>query len=172
MKAFDAINRLAEITAYQWGMFTSAQAKRAGIARYTLVRLENHGQIERLLHGVYRIAAVPTDEYEELRAIWLKFLPDLYAYERMEQLATDFVVAGQTAAILHEMADYRMDRFEFIHDGRKQTRQAQAKVRNRSFDTSDVMVVTGLPVTSREVTYRDLIDAHEDVSSVRYKVEE
>jgi len=169
MKALEAIKILAEITAYQWGMFTSAQAERVGVPRYTLTRLEHHGQIERLLHGVYKIAAVPSDEYEELRAIWLKFLPALYAYERIEQLATDFIVAGQTAAILHEMADYRMDRFEFIHDGRKQTRQLQIKVRRRSFSPSDVIVIAGLPVTSRTVTYHDLLNAHEDMSSVFYE---
>jgi len=167
MKSLDAIKQLSEITAYQWGMFTSAQADRVGVPRYSLSRLESFGQIERLQHGVYRIVAAPPDEYEELRALWLKFRPKLFAYERIASPEEDFIVVGQTAAILHGMADYRMDRFEFAHNGRRQTRVSHVILRNRAIDSSAIIIKSGLPATNSQTTYQDLVRQREDMSSVR-----
>lgn len=39
----------------QRGMFTAAQAKKLGVERYTLTRLEKEGIIERIVRGVYRM---------------------------------------------------------------------------------------------------------------------
>ena len=171
MKALETLKLLSEITAYQWGMFTTAQAERLGISRDVLARLTRYGQTERLLQGVYRVTVDPTDVYEELRAVWLKFIPQLYAYERIKHVENDFVVSGKTAAVLHGMADYRLDRFEFTHKGRHQTRLSQVDVRNRSIDPAEVVIVEGLPVKNQLVTYRDLMQADEDMSSVRCEAE-
>ena len=52
VRSKDALRALAEVTAYQWGMVTSAQASMHGITRLDLSRLAADGFLERLVHGV------------------------------------------------------------------------------------------------------------------------
>jgi predicted transcriptional regulator of viral defense system len=166
MSILSSLKRISEITAYQWGMFTTAQAELQDVSRNDISRLAAHGYAERLVHGVYRITSVPSDEFEELKAIWLSFIPAKLAYERMKSLHDDYIVSGVTAASLHQMADYRSDQYVFTHPGRKQSRNRIIRFMNRSIDELAVVIVNGLPVTSKEQTYKDLIAANEDISSV------
>ena len=62
---------LAEVTAYQWGMVTSAQASMHGITRLDLSRLAADGQLERVAHGVYKDAGAPGGPHDDLKAAWL-----------------------------------------------------------------------------------------------------
>lgn len=84
------ISRLGAIAAERWGMFTTAQAAEVGVSRKVLSGLAASGAIERLAHGVYRMAGAPPAEHEidVVRIHWL-------ALNRIER---PVVAAGKTAA--------------------------------------------------------------------------
>ena len=82
MKSTEVLRVLADLTAYQWGMFTSAQASMHGITRLDLSRLAEAGHLERLAHGVYKDAGAPGDQFDDLRAAWLSTDPKRLAHER------------------------------------------------------------------------------------------
>lgn len=56
MKSTEALRALADVTACQWGMVTTAQAAALGVSRLMLSRLAEAGHLERLAHGVYENA--------------------------------------------------------------------------------------------------------------------
>ncbi|MEI3230712.1 MAG: type IV toxin-antitoxin system AbiEi family antitoxin domain-containing protein [Gordonibacter pamelaeae] len=71
----EAIKKLNGISAYQKGLFTSRQAKRLGVERYVLSRLEKGGSVERVARGVYRMGGAPSLREEEVLAAWLSLDP-------------------------------------------------------------------------------------------------
>ena len=162
MSTLTALKKLSDITAFQWGMFTAAQAERVGVSRIELSRLASNMHTVRLRHGVYRMISSPSDELEELKSIWLSLLPGQFAYERLDGLETDYIVSGRTAAILHEITDYRLDIFEFSHKGRRQSRNIHVKFKNAQISPTDIVILNGLPVTSKTRTIYDLKKAHEE----------
>ena len=99
----DALRALAEVTAYQWGMVTSAQASMHGITRLELSRLAADGQLERLAHGVYKDTGAPAGPHASLQAAWLSTEPKTMGAVRIKDAATGVVVAGESAADLHSI---------------------------------------------------------------------
>ena len=97
---------LAELSASQWGMVTTAQAAAHGVGRLDLSRLAKAGHLERLAHGVYRAAGAPADEFESLRAAWLAADPSRTAEARLPDLVGGIVVMGESAAALHGVGDH------------------------------------------------------------------
>lgn len=166
MKSSEALQKLADITASQWGMVTAAQAGTLKISRLTLSRLADLGHLERLAHGVYRDAGAPSDVFEGLRAAWLSTAPKLLAEDRLRALAEGVVVASTSAALLHGIGDLWADRHEFVAVKRRQTQRAEIRYRQRDVSDSDVTVVEGLPVMALERTLADLLDDVGDVSLV------
>ncbi|WP_099332962.1 type IV toxin-antitoxin system AbiEi family antitoxin domain-containing protein [Actinomyces minihominis] len=166
MKAGDALRVLAEVTASQWGMVTAAQAAALGVDRLTLARLADSGHLERLAHGVYRDAGAPSDQFEDLRAVWLSTEPKLRAEERIRDAADGVVVASSSAAMLHGVGDLWANRHEFVVPKRRQTQRAGIRYRKRDLVKSDVAIVEGLPAMSLERTLADLLDDVGDMSLV------
>ena len=64
-----ALVALAEVTASQWGMVSSAQASMYGITRLDLSQLAEAGRLNPLAHGVYMDAGAPRDQVDDLRAV-------------------------------------------------------------------------------------------------------
>lgn len=166
MKARDALRVLAEVTESQWGMVTSAQARARGVSLMNLTRLTESGDLIRLTHGVYRDSGAPSDEYEQLRAAWLATDPTMLAYERLDEYPRSAVVAGESAAGLHGIGDLRAMASEFITPTRRQTQRSDVRYRTRTLPGEDVVIRRGLPVTSRERTIADLVEARQDLSIV------
>ncbi|MDR1719647.1 MAG: type IV toxin-antitoxin system AbiEi family antitoxin domain-containing protein, partial [Dysgonamonadaceae bacterium] len=52
MDALSGIKVISELTKYQWGLFTFAQALVKGVSRMNISRLLQHGHIEKIRHGV------------------------------------------------------------------------------------------------------------------------
>ncbi|MGP8065172.1 MAG: type IV toxin-antitoxin system AbiEi family antitoxin domain-containing protein [Acidimicrobiales bacterium] len=48
--------RLSAIAEEQWGLVTRRQAERAGVSPATMTRLASNGVLDRVAHGVYRLA--------------------------------------------------------------------------------------------------------------------
>lgn len=166
MKSGEALRKLADVTASQWGMVTTAQANALGITRLTLSRLAESGHLERLAHGVYRDAGTPSDEFEDLRAAWLSTEPKLLAEDRLGELADGVVVASSSAALLHGVGDLWANRHEFVTARRRQTQRAEIRYRQRNLEDRDITLVEGLPVMVLERTLADLLDEVGELSLV------
>ncbi|TWE13188.1 type IV toxin-antitoxin system AbiEi family antitoxin domain-containing protein [Rudaeicoccus suwonensis] len=166
MKSKDALRVLAEVTAYQWGMVTSAQAGIHGITRLELSRLAADGQLERLAHGVYKDAGVPAGQHDDLKAAWLSTDPKTMGEARIKDLANGVVVAGESAAGLHGIGDLRALRHEFVSPARRQSQRSAIRYRQRKLASRDVMLVDGLPVMMMERTIADLVEEVGDLSLI------
>lgn len=157
---------LAEITASQWGMVTSAQAGMHSITRLDLSRFTEAGHLKRLAHGVYMDAGAPSDQLDDLRATWLSTEPKIMGEVRITDLAAGVVVAGSSAARLHSIGDLWADRHEFVSPKRRQSQRPEIHYRQRILDPADVTLVEGLPVMSIERTLADLVEKFGDLSLV------
>ena len=166
MKARDALRKLAEISASQWGMVTSAQAAARGVTRLDLSRLTESGDLVRLAHGVYKDAGAPSGAYLDVRAAWLSSDPARLASDRLGDGHRGVVVSGQTAAWLHDIGDLRSNRTELTTPVRRQTQRSDLHYRRRDLPVEDVTIRDGLPVTTPERTIADLVEDRTDLSIV------
>ncbi|PPF91281.1 transcriptional regulator [Clavibacter michiganensis] len=166
MKSLDALPTLAQLTASQWGMVTTAQAEAAGISRMQLSRLTQWGLLQRMSHGVYRDAGSTPGEWDEIRAAWISADPKRTAEERLRSAARDVVVGGSTAAHLHGYGDLQPEPYELVTSKRHQSQRTDVRYRHRAVPSRDVTVVAGLPTTTVERTISDLVHDHQDLSLV------
>lgn len=155
---------LGSIAERRWGLFTTAQAEEAGVARKQLSRMARTGAIERVTHGVYRMAGSPTQDHEAIYATWLA-LGGATA-SRTETGVAAIVAAGTTAALMHEIGDFFPHGYDFIVPSRKGTRLAGVRLRIRTLSLDDVIPVAGLPTLTVERTVADLIEIGMDESLV------
>lgn len=166
MKARNALRELAEMSASQWGMVTSAQAATRGVTRLDLSRLTGSGDLIRLAHGVYKDAGAPSGAHLDVRAAWLSSDPARLASDRLDDGHRGVVVSGQTAAWLHDIGDLRSNRTELTSPVRRQTQRADLHYRRRELLEEDVTIRDGLPVTTPERTIVDLVEDRTDLSIV------
>ena len=166
MKARGALRELAEISASQWGMVTSAQATARGVTRLDLSRLADAGDLVRVSQGVYKSAGAPSASYLDVRAAWLSSDPSRLASERLNDGHRGVVITGQTAAWLHDIGDLRSNRTELTTPTRRQTQRADVHYRQRNLTETDVTIREGLPVTTPERTIADLVEDRTDLSIV------
>lgn len=166
MKSENALRVLAEVTASQWGMVTSAQASTNGVTRLDLSRLTAAGHLKRLTHGVYMAAGAPSNQFDDLRAAWLSTEPTIMGEARIKNCANGIVVAGTSAAQLHDIGDLWADRHEFVSPKRRQSQRDEIRYRRRNLDRADVTLVDGLPTMTMERTITDLVEDVGDLSLV------
>ena len=166
MKSKDALRLLAEVTAYQWGMVTSAQAGLLGVGRLDISRLTRAGHLKRLAQGVYMVTRAPGDQFDDLRVAWLSTDPTMTGAERIKDRANGVVVAGASAARLHGIGDLWAGRHEFVHPKRRQSQRPEIRYRQRVLDPRDVTLIEGLPAMTMERTIADLVEDLGDLSLV------
>jgi Transcriptional regulator, AbiEi antitoxin len=162
----DVVSRASRIAAGQWGLFTTAQAERAGITRVQLSRLTDAGVLERLGRGVYVTTSTTGDEHLPLRAAWLALDPNRTAEERLSDPTTTTVVSHASAAGLHRLGDLLDDQHEFTSARRKQTTRSGILTHRGDLPTHDVTIIEGLPVTTQVRTIADLLAAGTDLEHV------
>jgi predicted transcriptional regulator of viral defense system len=166
MKARDALRKLADVSASQWGMVTSVQASARGVTRLDLSRLADAGDLERISQGVYKNAGAPAGTFLDVRAAWLSSDPARLAGERLGEGHEGVVVSGQSAAWLHDIGDLRSNRTELTSPRRRQTQRPDIHYRQRELSAQDVTIREGLPVTTPERTIADLVEDRTDLSVV------
>lgn len=105
-----ALGHLADLTEAQNGMLTVRQAETRGVPRRDLTRLVQAGGMERIAHGVYRIAGAPRPRLLELRAAWLQLAPGLDLDRRT---TADGVVSHASAAAVYGVGLLEPVRHEF-----------------------------------------------------------
>jgi hypothetical protein len=166
MKATSALREIANLTAGQWGLVTTAQARGRGVSRLHMSRLAEAGHLERLTHGVYREVAVPTTPYDEVRSIWLSLAPEKLAEQRLMRAETDVVVTGPTAAWLQNLGNLQPAPYEFATRTRRQTADKRIKFRMEKVEPADLEIIEGLPTTNPTRTVADLLTASTDLSLI------
>ncbi len=93
------LSRIGEAAQDQWGLITRRQAELAGVPQTTMERLTAPGSVlERVAHGVYRMAGAPEPDHLALRAAWLQLEPGVWAWERTPAQG---VVSHRSAAALY-----------------------------------------------------------------------
>jgi hypothetical protein len=166
MKATSALREIADLTAGQWGLVTTAQARGRGVSRLDMSRLAEAGHLERLTHGVYREVAVPSTPYDEVRSIWLSLEPEKLAEQRLMRAETDVAVAGPTAAWLQKLGNLQPAPYEFATSVRRQSADKRIKFRLAKVQPADLEIVEGLPTTNSTRTVADLLTASTDLSLI------
>jgi len=152
---------LADVAASQWGMVTTAQARAVGFTPQQVAALCRAGTVQRLRHGVYRLAGVAEDRWMGLRAAWLALDPTMMVVDRLAQEAPE-VVSHRSAALLHGVGDLDADVWEFTVANRRQSRRRDTRFHVGELGRGDWTVVGGLPVTTVLVTIGDLAAARID----------
>jgi hypothetical protein len=159
---------LASIAADQWGLVTRRQAELAGIPPATFARLIEEGSVlERVTHGVYRLAGAPLPDHVDLRAAWLQLAPDTLAWERTPDQG---VVSHRSAAALYGFGHLPADAHEFTLPNRRQTRRPDVRIHQRHLDQRECVNVGGLPVTRPSRIASDLLYGREDPEAVAHLV--
>ncbi|MFH2071275.1 MAG: type IV toxin-antitoxin system AbiEi family antitoxin domain-containing protein, partial [Actinomycetota bacterium] len=153
--------RLSAVAESQRGYFTRAQAVRVGVGDMALQRGLRSGVIERLNHGVYRIAGAGYDPHQQLRVAWLRLTPELSARERT--LKPHLWVSHRSVAALLDLGVTIADVPEFISDQRLQTRaNVDLHLRSGGLNREDWTVHDGFAVTTPARTIADLAADHMD----------
>ncbi len=158
------LSRIARIAEDQWGLVTRRQLDKAGIPKTTLDRLTGQGSaLERVAHGVYRLAGTPEPDHLQLRAAWLQLAPEVPAWQRTPEQG---VVSHRSAAAMYGIGDLPADRHEFTVQSRKQTRRPDVRLHRRSVSGRTWIVLQGLPVTRPSRVASDLLYDNEDPGAV------
>jgi len=159
--ALNVTRLLGDLPAAQQGYFTRAQAAVAGVEDFELTRSVNHGFINRLDHGVYRVAGAGYDEHQDLRVAWFRLQPSSGPRDRVRR--PTIWVSHESAASLHGFGVYLADTPSFISVGRLQPRNG-VKVYRRSsgLEPNEYIVIDGFAVTTIARTAADLARSNSD----------
>ena len=150
------IGSLGRIAERQWGLVTTRQAVEVGVSRLHLSRLSQAGALERLAHGIYRMAGAPPVEDEDVITAWLG----------LATTGEPPVAAGATAARLHGIGDLWLDTIEFTTTTRRTTRRPDVRLRVAHLDPADVTIARGIPTMTAARTIADLVKQNTDLSLV------
>lgn len=160
--------RIGHLAEDQWGLVTRRQAGRAGLSPATLQRLTSNGAVlERVGHGVYRMAGAPMPDHLPLRVAWLQLAPDVPAWERTPEQG---VVSHRSAASLYGLGHLPADRHEFTVPTRRQSRRPEVRIHHRDLDSGGWITLRGLPVTRPSRIASDLLYDREDPEAVAHVV--
>ena len=152
----------------QWGMVTAGQARRLGVSRVDLNRLQGDGSLAGVdgAARVYRIVGAPEDpDLDPVRAAWLQLGGARTWAERNRDV--DAVVSHRSAAHVRGLGDLIPRVHEFYVPDRRRLRRDDLKLRVRSELTPwEWSVWAGLPVCTVEKIITDLLHDYEDESAV------
>ena len=163
MARYATIRRLTRYAEDQWGLVTRRQAERVGISPATIQRLASEGVLERMRYGVYHLSGAPMPDHPDLRAAWLQLAPAVPAWERKPEQG---VVSHRAAAALYGLSELPADRFDFTLPKRRQSRQKNVRLHQRSLEDREWVMLRGLPVTRPSRIASDLLDEKEDPAAV------
>ena len=155
--------RIVGLASEQWGLITSRQARiSADVTPQQLKRMTDTGHLERLHHGIYRLARFPHDEYHDERVAWLALDPARLMWERLDDDVPTGVLSHRTAARLHRLGDLDADTVEITALRRHRLSIPDITIRRGPISRDDWQVIDGLPVTIPVRTIADLAAAGTD----------
>ncbi len=162
MDGNDWLLRVADLAAEQGGLLTTAQAKTVGVSPQQIARLARSGVLERVVHGVHRLAGTAHDPLADLRAAWLALEPETRAGDRLGRDDPGGVVSHRSAAVLHGLGDLDADLHEFTVATRRRSRNPEVRFHTGAGGRGNWIVVAGLPVSTVVQTITDLARARTD----------
>lgn len=166
MKRNDHISSIAELSESE-GVFTTAQAARAGVPRDALHDAVRAGRLERVVRGAYRLVGSGFEQTDELAAIWKLTASAKLTHERAQAGAWDGIaIGGATAASLLGIGDFYLSPYRIYAPRRINSRNKDASFAVRKISRDEVSFESGLPVTTPERTIFDLVADDEDLSLV------
>ncbi|MCQ9352622.1 type IV toxin-antitoxin system AbiEi family antitoxin domain-containing protein [Corynebacterium sp. 153RC1] len=159
MKSLEVLYFLESLASDQWGIITTAQAKRAGVSRLHMSNMAERGILTRVRRGVYLLPSAQFGPVTDLRAAWVSLEQQKLAVERIDS-HNNVAVSHESAAFVHQIGDFIPERHQFSASLRKQTGQKDIKLYcNRILRSEEVVLINGLPVTSVVRTVADLASA-------------
>lgn len=171
MPRSSTLAKLAGLAEDQWGLITRQQAEQAGVSRPTIERLAAKGKpvhaLERVAHGVYRLAGTPLPDHLELRTAWLQLAPRIPAWERKPD---EGVVSHRSAAVVYGIGHLPADTHEFTAPKRKQSRRPDVRIHRRPLEPGEWVEMRGLLVTRPSRIAADLLREREDPEAVAHLI--
>lgn len=151
----------APLRAQQWGLITSAQLQRLGVAGSSQLLLRRNGLLVSVARGVMRESRPPADDLlAAAQLAWVSAAPGSTPEERLSAERPDYVVTAYTALALHGLADPPVETLpQLAVTGRFQHRQTATYAivpRRADLSWDDVAVLDGLPVFTPAAAIRDL----------------
>lgn len=153
----DALVRIGQVTAEQWGLITVEQAERAGVDTSTLKGLTRAGVLLAEDDDVLRLAGAPLTPHAEIKAAWIRLEPGTPVWERLAD-GCAVVVSHSSACLLHGLGELPAGDVEMFAP----TGSEGAGVRlhpGPGPEPTQITVVGGLPVTTVTRTITDLMHA-------------
>lgn len=152
--------RLEQLAEQQWGLFTAAQARSAGIEPYRLARAVAREQLTRVHHGVYEIHG--SDEWSSFgdwAAQWLALRPDADVAQRRAR--PECVISHAAAAHLQQLGVITAPAVELTAPKRINVRDPRVRIwrGNVGISGRDWHLVDGFPVTTPSRTLHGLLMA-------------
>ncbi|WP_342802384.1 type IV toxin-antitoxin system AbiEi family antitoxin domain-containing protein, partial [Nocardia sp. No.11] len=156
--------QLVSLASEQWGLVTSRQAGAVvGVSPQQLKQMADAGTLERVRHGMYRVARFPYDEHQDMRVAWMALDPERVAWERLDDPVPTGVVSHRSAAVLHGLGDVDADVVELTTLRRVRLSMPEVEIHRGHLDRDDWQVIDGLAVTTALRTIADLAAAGLDV---------
>ncbi|MFD7011700.1 type IV toxin-antitoxin system AbiEi family antitoxin domain-containing protein [Rhodococcus jostii] len=163
MRSDSRAAQVVALAAEQGGVVTSRQARAVtSVSVQQLKRMVDSGVLERLHHGLYRLARMPEDVHLDERVAWLALDPDAVVWERLDQPVPTGVLSYRTAAGLHGLGDLDADVVELTAIRRIRLSLPAVVVHRGVLSREDWQLVDGLPVTTPARTIADLAAAGTD----------
>jgi hypothetical protein len=157
------ILKLSGVAGDQWGLVTRRQAEASDVSPATLQRLSNAAVLERIGHGVYRLAGAPLPDHMVLRSAWLQLAPETPGWQRTPEQG---VVSHRSAAAVYGLGDLPADVHEFTLPERRQVRRPDVRIHRGKVADDEWIVHRGLPVTRPSRIAADLLADREDPEAV------
>ena len=155
--ATNVVQILENLPSAQHGYFTRAQASVADVTDVELIRATNKNFIERVDHGIYRVAGAAYDRFAELRIAWLRLAPE--ERPRARTLHPTIWVSHESAADVHDCGVFLADTPTFTVMNRIQPRTSRGiriHRRSKGLNRDEWTVRRGFAVTSINRTAADL----------------
>jgi predicted transcriptional regulator of viral defense system len=164
MRTYDEYDRLHAIALEQHGIFTASQARTAGVAADTVVKMVKRGRLERLAHGLYRDCGAPATR-------WTPYITAV-----LWPIGATGVLSHETALAMMELSDANPARTHITvpqrHRPRRRRPPPGVVLHFADLPPADVGSVEGLPATTAARTIRDCAQANLGPALIRQAIED
>jgi predicted transcriptional regulator of viral defense system len=156
---------LYDLAEGQLGYFTAAQAREAGLHPVRLVQLHQHGDIERLSRGVYRLTRYPLSQLGQYMeaALW----------PQVRRPDANGIVSHESALAIYGLSDVSPARVHVTLPNQLRIRRAIPRhltLHYADLEPHDVQHVEGVPVTTAARSIRDVHETHLGPALVRQAI--
>lgn len=158
----DELYTLAEM---REGLFTSKEARAAGIADSVLARLTQRGRLERTSRGVYRISHYPTDRFSQYREAVL--------WAQASQGPRSVAISHETALLLYGISDVNAPRVHLTVPVAARLRRERPRwiiLHRADLTSKEIATYEGIPVTSVNRAIADVPESTKRVDLVRQAI--